>query len=228
MIRKLRKKLILVLMAVVCLFLIGILISLFVTAKTEFERRSFSSFREPPAHGEDAKPGNPAMIDMPIAIGKLSAQGEVSIVQNQIYYLTDAELTTIIGNLSAQTEDSGTTSAYDLRYRRRVNDEDGDVRAVQDLLCTAHALRAERALVVKARRVDDDDGAHRQQLHRLGDGVGRRAADGGHKGDLLPGDGVDNAGLAGVAPPEKADMDAVRARRIVETHKAFLPETGFL
>ena len=52
-------------MAVVCLFLVGILVSLFVTSKTEFERRSVSSFHEPPARKEgDIAPKNPDMIDM--------------------------------------------------------------------------------------------------------------------------------------------------------------------
>ena len=63
MIQKLRKKVVLVLMAVVCLFLVGILVSLFVTSKTEFERRSVSSFHEPPARTEgDKAPKNPDMI----------------------------------------------------------------------------------------------------------------------------------------------------------------------
>ena len=110
---------------------------------------------------------------------------------------------------------------------RGVNDEDGDVRAVQNLLCAAHALCPERALVVKARRVDDRDGAQRQQLHGLGNGVGRRAPNFGHEGDLLPGDGVDDAGLTRVPPPEKTDVDALRARRIVKTHTIFLPESEF-
>ena len=129
MIQKLRKKLIIVLMAVVCLFLVGILVGLFVTSKSEFERRSVNAFREPPTHSDTAtvsEPDNAAKIPMPIAIGKIAADGSVSIVQNQLYYLTDEELIQIVQDVSTQDTDNGLASKYDLRYRRLVND-DGSV-----------------------------------------------------------------------------------------------------
>lgn len=132
MIQKLRKKLVVVLMAVVCLFLVGILISLFVTSKTEFERRSFNSFKEPPAHSEAivpddtlpaAEPSDPNAIDVPIAIGRVDADGTVTVMKNQLYYVTEAELVTIIQGLTTQQADTGLASDYNLRYRRRVNDD---------------------------------------------------------------------------------------------------------
>lgn len=143
MIQKLRKKLIVVLMTVVCLFLIGILVGLFVTSKTEFERRSFSSFREPPSHAEAVKPGNPDMIDMPIAIGKVDANGKVSVAQNQIYYLSEAELITILGNLSTSGQDSGLTSQYDLRYRSRVGEDGSVTYFFSDTLMERKSLNAQ-------------------------------------------------------------------------------------
>jgi len=161
---KLRKKLILVLMAVVCLFLIGILAGLFITSKTDYERRSFNAFREPPSHvdmktpddaaapGEAAAPAEDAqtsaddsssMIGTPIAMGRISAEGEVTIVQNQIYYVTEAELTDMITSLSTQAEDSGLTSEYSLRYRRRVNDDGSSLYFFTDTYAERSSLNAQ-------------------------------------------------------------------------------------
>ena len=144
MIQKLRKKLIIVLMAVVCLFLIGILVSLFITSKTEFERRSYSSFREPPAHADASQdPRNGTPIDMPIAMGMVSADGTVSVAQNQIYYVTDDELIAIIRNLAQSTEDTGLTSQYDLRYRRHTNDDGSTVYFFSDTYMERNSLNAQ-------------------------------------------------------------------------------------
>ena len=143
MIQKLRKKLILVLMAVVFLFLVGILGSLFVTSKNEFERRSLSSFREPPAMEDDQAPDDPARIDMPIAMGTVLADGTVNVTKNQIYYLTQSDLTTIIQNLTSQKEDFGLTSQYDLRYRRHTNEDGTIVYFFSDTIMERNSLNAQ-------------------------------------------------------------------------------------
>ena len=144
MIRKLRKKMMIVLMAVVCLFLVGILVSLFITSKSEFERRSYSALREPPNRSEDGKaPPNPDKIDMPIAMGKVSADGTVTIAQNQIYYLTDAELIAIIQTLSAGSEDTGLTSSYDLRFRRHTNTDGSTLYFFSDTYMERNSLNAQ-------------------------------------------------------------------------------------
>lgn len=144
MILKLRKKLIIVLMAVVCLFLIGILVSLFITSKSEFERRSYSSFREPPNRAEDEKaPPDSQMIDMPIAMGKVSADGTINISQNQIYYVTNDELISMIQTLSASSEDNGLTSQYDLRFRRHTGTDGGTVYFFSDTYMERNALNAQ-------------------------------------------------------------------------------------
>jgi two-component system sensor histidine kinase CiaH len=122
-IQKLRKKLIFVLMTVVCLFIIGTLISLFVTSKNNYERRSTNSLQEPPARSDMQNPMDMGDINMPIAIGYVDALGHVTIVQNQLYYVTEEELTAIIQEMTGDSEDTGITSAYNLRYRRHVNDD---------------------------------------------------------------------------------------------------------
>jgi signal transduction histidine kinase len=143
-IRKLRKKLIVVLMAVVCLFLVGILTSLFITSKSEYERRSTSGFREPPPEESTAQPSSdPARIDMPVAIAQVDAAGTVTVSKNQIYYLTDADLIAIVGNLVGSAEDSGLTSQYDLRYRRRTGSDGAVLYFLTDTLMERRALNAQ-------------------------------------------------------------------------------------
>lgn len=143
MIQKLRKKLILVLMAVVFLFLVGILGSLFITSKSEFERRSVSSFREPPVMEAAMPPEDTVRIDMPIATGKVSADGAITITKNQLYYLTEDELTAIIQNLSTAQQDFGLTSQYDLRYRRRTDDSGVTTYFFSDTFMERNSLNAQ-------------------------------------------------------------------------------------
>ncbi len=134
MIRKLRKKLIFVLMAVVCLFLVGILLSMFISSKTNFEQRSFNAFRDPSGFRADTPaqtdgvpdrnvPGDAGAFDMPGALVRVGADGEVTVIQNQIYYVTADELKTIVAGLDSRTESGGLTSEYSLRYRRRTEDD---------------------------------------------------------------------------------------------------------
>ena len=142
MIRKLRRKLIWVLMAVVCLFLIGILGSLFVTSKSEFERRSFNAFRQPPSM-ENQTPDATPRSEMPIAIVQTDAAGNVISVKNQLYYVTEDELREIVQSLSAEDEPMGITSQYELRYRRTA-ENDGTTRYFfSDTLMERNALNAQ-------------------------------------------------------------------------------------
>ena len=143
MIQKLRKKLIIVLMAVVCLFMIGILLSLFITAKNDFERRSVNAFREPPAHSDTKPQGNPENIGMAIAVVRVDAQGSVTVSQNQIFYLTDDELKTIVATLSAQPDDTGLTAEYNLRFRRHVASDGSTLYFFSDTYVERNSLNSQ-------------------------------------------------------------------------------------
>ena len=66
---------------------------------------------------------------MPVAIAQVDAAGAVTVAKNQIYYLTDTELIAIVGNLKDSADDTGLTSQYDLRYRRRTG-SDGTGRSI--------------------------------------------------------------------------------------------------
>lgn len=174
MIQKLRKKLIFALMAVVCLFLIAILVSLFITSKNDYERRSINSFNfNDPRHAdnklptdsssqddtatvevtpEDTPPAdeapdeaipNTSLMGVPTAMVVISPEGDVSIIRNQIYYVTDDELLSITEALTGQTQNDGLTSDYNLRYRRMVNDEGKTTYFFSDTYVERNSLRAQ-------------------------------------------------------------------------------------
>ena len=107
--------------------------------------------------------------------------------------------------------------------RRAVHDEHGDVGLVQHLPRALYAQRADGALVVDAGRVDDDDRAERQQLHRFLHRVGRRALHVGDDRERLPGHGVDDARFSGVAPAEKRDVHAVARGGFIQSSHVFGP-----
>ena len=100
----------------------------------------------------------------------------------------------------------------------RLGDEQGHVGLVQHVARPPDAQLAQRALVVEAGRVDDGDGPQGQQLHGLVDRVGRGALHLRNDGDLLAGQGVDEAGLADVAPAEERDVYALALGCLVEAH----------
>ena len=81
-------------------------------------------------------------------------------------------------------------------------------RSVRSKTCRVRcgAQLAEGADVVDAGRVDEQHRAQRQQLHGLLDRVGGGAGLVGDDRDVLPGDGVEQARLADVAPAEQADV----------------------
>ena len=85
--------------------------------------------------------------------------------------------------------------------------------------------RAElRLVIVKARRVDEDDGADASKLHRFVDGIRRRARFFRDDGEVLPDERIQEARLAAVAPPEEADVETARARRVLKgRHVITLP-----
>jgi len=85
--------------------------------------------------------------------------------------------------------------------------EHGQVRPVQDGACAGDAGFTEGALVVDARRVDEQDGSERQKFHGLFHGVRRGPRLRGNDGHGLPGDGVEEAALAHVPPAENPDVE---------------------
>ena len=112
------------------------------------------------------------------------------------------------------------------RAGSRLDDEEGDVRFIEDLVGPLHAQAAQFAFVVDTRRVNQQHRAQRQQLHRLGHGVRRGPRRVGHDGQVLVRQGVDKARLAGIAAAEDTDMDAVRRRGGVQSAVSAHGETS--
>ena len=107
----------------------------------------------------------------------------------------------------------------DCRFSHRaVHHQNGAVHPVQRPFCLLDPQFSQLALVVKARRIDDDHRPHGQQLHGLLDRVGGGALDLGHHRQLLTGHGVDQTGFSGVSPAEKSDVDPLGGGRVVHTH----------
>ncbi len=116
MIRKLRNKLIIVLMAILSLLLIVILVSLFFTSRMNYERRSIKAFSDPPPAADTFDKS--VLLAMPVASVVLDPSGSYSVTQNQIHYVSDEELIEIAGSLKNSADGSGLVSDYNLRYRQ--------------------------------------------------------------------------------------------------------------
>ncbi|MBN1777709.1 MAG: HAMP domain-containing histidine kinase [Clostridiales bacterium] len=124
MIRGLRRKLIVVLMTILCLLLVAVFVGMFFSAKVLFERRSSNAFNKPPP--VEGSTDRPYFIAVPIATVTIDAFGNYTVTQNQIHYVTDEELIQIAASLRNNPDGVGTASTYDLRYQRYVK-PDGTV-----------------------------------------------------------------------------------------------------
>ena len=96
-IQKLRKKLMIVLMTILCLLLVAILGGMFYSAKMVYERRYNIAFSDPPP-AEDTLDRS-LRLAIPIASVSLNTSGEYTVTQNQIHYVTDDELIKIAQSL---------------------------------------------------------------------------------------------------------------------------------
>ena len=108
----------------------------------------------------------------------------------------------------------------------RLNDEEGDIRLVEDLVGPLHAQAAQFAFIVDARRVNQQYRTQGEQFHRLGHGIRRGTRRVGHNGQVLVRQGVDEARFAGIATAEDTDMDAVRRRGGVQSAVSAHAETS--
>ena len=96
-----------------------------------------------------------------------------------------------------------------LQTARAVRDKNRNIRLFQHAERPADTLLTERALIINARRVDDNHRTDREQFHRLLHRIGGRALDIGNNGQCLSGHAVYHAGFARIAQAEKADVYAL-------------------
>ena len=128
MISKLRKKLMLVLMCVMCTFLAFILVSMLAATFNSNELRRYEAVSLPmqewekrPSDGnENSRARRP--VTVPVALAVVNGDGSVHVSRNQLYYITDEELADVVLALEEKAEDAGTASQYEMRYVRRTRD----------------------------------------------------------------------------------------------------------
>ena len=91
-----------------------------------------------------------------------------------------------------------------------------DIRRRQDVQRLPDAHFPQFPHVVQSRRIRNETGSERQNLHGLRDGIGRRTGRVAHNGDGLAREGVDERRLPRVPQSEERDMDAVSPRCLIE------------
>ncbi|MDD3409628.1 MAG: HAMP domain-containing sensor histidine kinase [Eubacteriales bacterium] len=116
MIHGLRRKLVTALMAVVCLFVAGILAAALLGLQSSYQHRF-----------PDDRPRPERDNVMPIAVVTLSRGGAVDVLDNRIAYLAESDLTGYVSELEQGDADDGVVGPDEVRYSRRSLD-DGTVR----------------------------------------------------------------------------------------------------
>ena len=89
---------------------------------------------------------------------------------------------------------------------RPIDDDDGNIGLIEDLLRPAYPFFSEGTDVVDPWRIDDDHRAQGQELHGLVNGVRRRPLGVRYDRQILAGNGVYDTRLTGIAATEKSDM----------------------
>ena len=124
-----------------------------------------------------------------------------------------------IGFIEYQNERDILRPAFLCQFTLRTGDAGGCVDDKQNQISFAQyfqrffdAQLAQFADVIQASGIDYDHRAERQNFHRFVNRVGGSAGNGGDDRQRLIGQGVDQAGLAGVAATEQSDMQAVATR----------------
>lgn len=115
MISKLRRKIMIALMSVMCLFLAIILASSFLSIQRGLDsqtRRAMSA----PFEKDDRNP----QYRTPVSFVSVSENGDITIESNQIYYLTEDLIREYIHTLSDSTENHGEIGENHLQYLRRM------------------------------------------------------------------------------------------------------------
>lgn len=141
MIHRLRRKLTIVLMIILSLFLVAILSGMFYSAKMLYERRSSRAFDAPPPM--DNIDDRSTFLAIPIATVTMDAFGNYAVQQNQIHYVTDDELIQIAKSLRNTAESAGTASTYDFRYRRYIAPDGTISYAFSDTYIERDTLKAQ-------------------------------------------------------------------------------------
>ena len=168
MIRRLRWKFVTILMAVISLFLVIILTTMYYTNKMGYEQRSMGMLqmalqdsREPrrdprfsggetggetapePRPDQDRQSaGPPAQDRFPVLVAEQDGEGNVRILLNRIYQLDEDDVGSLIRQASQQNRRGGILTRQSLRFLLDPDFPDGSVRyAFADISQEQYALR---------------------------------------------------------------------------------------
>ncbi len=141
MIRRLRRKLMIVLMAILSMLLLAILSGLFFSARLIYERRSINAFSDPPPAADSFD--RSVLMAMPVASVNLDKHGVYRVTQNQIHYVSDDELIKIAQDLLDSDKGFGITSSYGLRYRRYTQPDGSVIFSFSDTFIERDSLKSQ-------------------------------------------------------------------------------------
>lgn len=137
MIQRLRRKFVLVLMSAVTLFLAVLLVGMYVSNAAHYRQSSFDTLRTAVIDGERARGS------MPLVVAEVAPDGQVRVLLNQIYFLTDADIAAAITEAQNSNPASGELPDRNLRYLRLANGP-GQVRyAFADTYGETRSLHAQ-------------------------------------------------------------------------------------
>lgn len=133
MINRLRRKLVLIVMAVVTLILAAIFFTMLFTIQRNNEQMSVDilhqalnmrdfpdGMKAPRANDGPSPTERPApQMRLPVLIMEIGKDGNVSVISNQLYFIGENDIVPIAELAANKTENPGILSDYDLRYLRK-------------------------------------------------------------------------------------------------------------
>jgi len=133
MIKRLRRKFVLIVMAVVTVILLAIFVTILTTTQKNNERMSLGMLQQAltgrPSPRDNLSPpfesspfpsgGGLPNIRLPVLIIEIDATGTVSIVTNQLHFIEDVDIGPVTELVLAGNGETGIVPNYELRYLRR-------------------------------------------------------------------------------------------------------------
>ena len=113
MISKLRRKIMIVMMSVMCLFLAVILIFSFLSIQRGLDSQTRRAMSAP-----FQKEGREPQIRTPVAFATVNENGEIAIDYNQIYYLTEERIREYISELAGESKNHGEIGDEQIQFLR--------------------------------------------------------------------------------------------------------------
>ena len=156
MIKRLRRKFVWIVMAVVTVILLAIFAAMLTTTQKNNERMSLGMLQQaltvrpsarnnsnPPFESNPFPPGeNLSMMRLPVLVVEIGPSGAVSTLTNQLHFIDAADIEPITELVLAEDGETGVVQNYELRYLRRTT-ERGIRIALADISMEKDALNTQ-------------------------------------------------------------------------------------